>query len=120
MRRNRLKKKNYVIDKSMLPYGIKRRLEDEEYLKSYDGTTCVASDNGVDECGLPAVGCHIRAYENGISCGTGEKPDDNLTEALCQRHHTEQGNDEKWFWIQKVYKPQRRRAYREWKRCQIE
>jgi len=120
MRKKKPKKKHYVIDKSMLPFGIKGRLEDNDYLASYNGSTCNASDNGIDTCGKSAVGCHIRIGENGKSCGMGQKPDDDLTEALCGDHHAEQSGNEEWFWIEKVYKPQRRRAYLVWKNTAME
>lgn len=116
MRRKRLKKSHTPVDKSKLKFGLPEKIDDPEYLASYNGSACVASDNGIDLCGSPAVGCHIRAYENGKTCGGGEKPNDDLTESLCASHHTEQAQDEKWFWIERVYKPQRRRAYQRWKR----
>lgn len=116
MRRRRLKKKHTPIDKSQLPYGIRRRIDDPEYLDSYRHLTCAASRNGVDLCGADAIPAHIRTGEAGKSCGTAQKPDDDLTEALCDHCHRDQekhiGAD---WWLENVYKPQRRRAYRRWK-----
>lgn len=113
MRRKKLKKKHTPIDKSELKFGMERKIRDEKYLNSYRERTCVASDNGVDLCGDCAVAAHIRI---GSCAGMGQKPCDSLTVPLCDRHHREQHNtSEEWFWIEKVLKPQARRAYRNWK-----
>lgn len=106
-------KKRYKIDKSQLAIGIPQRIRDEQYLKSYKEETCVASDDGVAECGSPAIAAHIRCGQEG---GTGLKPPDDLTHALCDRHHKEQHNmSEETFIVEKIYKPSLRRKYREWK-----
>ena len=106
--------------KRQLMEKIRPRHRDRAYLDSYRETVCIASDNGIDICGEPAVGAHIRCGQEGA---TGLKPDDCLTHPLCQRHHDEQHactkqNAEEWFIIEKIYKPVRRRIYLEWKRDQ--
>lgn len=105
--------KRNSINKSQLRFGTKPKVLDEVYRKSYKDRLCAASRNGIDLCAGPAIGAHIRAGE---VAGTGTKPSDDLTEALCNECHMDQESHpgEKW-WFENVYKPQRRRAYREWK-----
>ncbi len=94
-------------------FGTKAKVTDEAYLKTYRDYPCAASDDGVNICGRDSVGCHIRTGE--VS-GIGTKPGHDLTEGLCHEHHMAQESQPgPEFWIERVYKPQRRRAYREWK-----
>lgn len=118
MRRKRKKTRpsHSKIDKSELKFGVRKRLRDREYLDSYEHEKCSASWNGVDLCSLPCIGAHIRT---GLEGGGSLKPDDDLTDGLCDGHHRDQENNPgpEW-WMENVYKPQRRRAYRKWKNDQ--
>ena len=102
-----------IIDKSQLAFGTRAKINDKEYRKSYASATCGASRNGIDLCGLPAVGAHCRTGEH---AGMGTKPSDDLTFPLCNDCHMEQERTPgpQW-WVQNVLKPQMRRRYREWK-----
>lgn len=105
--------KKYSIDKSQLLYGTKSKVYDEQYRKSYKDRPCAASRNGIDLCGDLSIGAHIRTGE---VAGMGTKPSDDLTEGLCNVCHMDQeAQPGPEWWIENVYKPQRRRAYREWK-----
>lgn len=101
------------IDKSQLRFGTRPKVEDDAYRKSYKDSTCAASRNGTDLCGMPSIGAHIRTGEY---AGGATKPSDDLTDALCHECHMDQESQPgpEW-WLERVYKPQRRRAYREWK-----
>ena len=87
-------------------------IRDRDYLDSYNGCNCFAcgSDYGV-------VGAHIRP---GSKAGTGRKPSDALTLALCFYCHAKEGGGPKKFWndlgwsIDQVKEIARER-YREWK-----
>lgn len=101
-----------MIDKSELPYGIRKRLRDRKYLDSFKSRTCMASDY-IDLCGRPSVGAHIRTGGEG---GAGLKPDDDLVVALCHECHMDQeANPGPEWWIERVFKPMMRRQYRRWK-----
>lgn len=101
------------IDKSELKYGTRPKVEDKAYLHSYRDRTCVASRNGIDLCGNPAVGAHVRVGE---TAGMGTKPGDNLTIPLCWQCHADQEAEPGYrWWVENVLKPMARRQYREWK-----
>lgn len=88
------------------------RYRNKAYLDSYKNKICIASDNGFDLCGEPAVGCHIRKGSEG---GASMKPDDCLTHPLCTRHHAYQhGMAEEMFILEYVYKPMTRRMFIQW------
>ncbi len=96
-------------DTSMLPYGIKRKLRDDKYRKSFKGQSCGA-------CGIndeTIVGAHIRTGEY---AGIGTKPDDNLIIGLCHACHLDQGDKPgaEWY-LENIVKPQARRNYEQWK-----
>lgn len=113
MRRNRPKKKRPVIDKSVLPFGCKVRLEDKAYLESYRSAKCIVC--GTTETVVPA---HIRSGWFGM----GNKPSDTLTLPLCHEHHAEQhktGEERFWMemkgWTIKRAKEVARQRYKVWK-----
>lgn len=105
--------KRHRIDKSVLAIGTRPKVEDEAYRRSFRDRTCIASYNGVDLCGLAAIGAHVRTGEY---AGIGTKPSDDLICPLCDTHHREQESQPgpEW-WMEKVLKPQLRRMHREWK-----
>ena len=93
MRARRLAKKHTPVDKSVLAFGIPKRVDDERYLKTFKGETCWNCGSG-DETVIPA---HIRAGHEG---GGGLKPGDDLTVPLCGRCHADQeGNPGPWWWL---------------------
>lgn len=100
------------IDKSKLKFGTRPKVRDDKYRKSYKDSVCHASRNGVDLCGMPAIGAHCRTGE---LAGMGTKPSDDLTWPLCNECHADQERNigAEW-WLEKVLKPQMRRRYREW------
>lgn len=107
------------IDKSQLKFGEVKRVRDRKYLDSFRDKVCLASDNGIDICGLPAIPAHIN---DGEMAGTANKAGDDLVYPLCDRHHKEQGsikdngyskNNRYWFWVEKCFKPMVRRWYRD-------
>ncbi len=101
------------VDKSVLEISEPERIVDHEYRQSYRDRTCEASDNGIDLCGKPCIGAHIRAGEYS---GGGQKPCDRLTIGLCDDHHRDQeANPGLEWWAKYVWKPSLRRRYREWK-----
>lgn len=106
-------KRRYRIDKSVLAIGTRPKIVDPAYRDSYRHRTCQASRNGVDLCGNPSIGAHVRTGE---CAGAGTKPSDDLTEALCDECHRDQESSPgpEW-WIENVYKPQLRRRYKLWK-----
>lgn len=101
------------IDKSQLKFGTRYKVEDDAYRKSYKDSVCHASRNGIDLCGLPAVGAHCRTGEY---AGGATKPSDDLTWPLCHKCHMDQEADPgpEW-WLENVLKPMMRRRYRKWK-----
>lgn len=102
------------IDKSQLLHGTRHKVVDHEYRKSFKDRLCIASDNGVDLCGLPAIGAHVRAGE---CAGMGTKPSDDLCAALCDEHHRfQEENPGADWWIEYCFKPILRRDYRTWKK----
>lgn len=102
------------IDKSVLTFGVPKKVEDPKYLDNYRHMTCNASDNGIDRCDQPCQGgAHVR---DGEVAGTANRPSDDLTESLCHRHHMDQeANPGEWWWFTYCYKPSLRRRYRRWK-----
>jgi len=107
------KNTRYRIDKSHLMFGESKRIVDPAWRKSFKDRTCTASPNGIDLCGLPAVGAHMN--DEGYS-GTGQKVSDDEIWPLCADCHREQTeNPGTSFWYHKVLKPQARRDYKSWK-----
>ncbi len=105
--------KTQRINKSALAIGTKPKVEDNAYRASFKDRTCEASSNGIDRCGLPCVGAHVRAGEY---AGIGTKPSDDLIAGLCHEHHADQeANPGADWWINNVFKPMLRRKYRKWK-----
>lgn len=104
------------IDKSVLAIGTRPKIDGKDgkkYRQSFKDRTCEASRDGINLCGRPAIGAHVRVGEY---AGTGTKPSDNLICGLCGECHADQeDNQGNWWWIEKVFKPQLRRNYREWK-----
>ena len=101
------------IDKTKLAIPTKGKIRDEKYLQSYRDRTCIASRNGIDICGLPAIAAHIRVGE---VAGIGTKPCDSLTIQLCWECHSSQHNNPEAEWlVNHVLKPMAKRQYREWK-----
>ena len=96
------------IDTSMLPHGIRRRMEDRTYLDSFRGRPCEAC--GTEDGTI--VAAHVSVGHEG---GQNRKADDNLTVALCSRCHESQGaNPGPWWWLQNFMKPMLRRRYQAW------
>jgi len=109
--------RRYKIDKSVLKYGTRKKVEDAGYRRSFKGNPCHASRNGIDLCGEleveTVVGAHINDEEHS---GTARKCDDDLIWPLCFTCHTDQtANPGASWWLNNVLKPQARRRYREWK-----
>lgn len=104
-----------MMDTSMLPFGLKKRIRDKDYRKSFKGSQCI-----VPECGntKSVVGAHIR---HGMTGGQSLKPPDNLILPLCGKHHTEEAKDQVKFWMKykgwsiDQVKEIARERYREWK-----
>lgn len=96
------------IDKSQLSIGEPFRLVDHAYRKSAQDRRCA-----VPGCqGGGVVLAHIRT---GHEAGVGQKPSDDASDFLCYGHHMQQeANPGPEWWIEFVYKPMRRAAYRAW------
>lgn len=102
------------IEKHLLGIPEERRTVDTAYRQSFKERVCEASDNGIDLCGLPCVGAHVRAGEY---AGHAQKPSDDLIVGLCVRHHAEQESESGLhWWMENVWKPMLRRRYREWRK----
>lgn len=88
------------------------RYRNKKYLKAFKDMTCIASKNGFDMCGEPAVGAHIRTGNEG---GVGLKPDDCLCHPLCDEcHKLQHSMSEEKFIIEYIYKPMIRRMFLLW------
>lgn len=85
------------------------RIRDREYLDSFRDRACEAC--GIEDGTI--VAAHVRAGHEG---GTGYKPSDDLTVALCfachQRQESEPGPE---WWFKNVFKVWLRKKYQEWK-----
>lgn len=90
-----------------------QRLIDKKYRESFKDSTCEASRDGVNLCGLPAVGAHCNDEEYS---GIAQKVTDQLIFPLCHECHLDQhANPGSSWWLNNVLKPQMRRRYRNWK-----
>ena len=102
-----------MMDTSMLPFGLKKRIRDKDYKKSFNGSNCIV-------CGATdtTVGAHIR---HGLTGGAGLKPSDALIMPLCSDHHTEEAKNQVKFWMERKgwsidqVKEIARSRYWEWK-----
>lgn len=120
LRRQRPAKKHLTIDKSVLPFGVRTRMEDKAYQRSAADRTCMACDLA----GRPSVPggvvlAHINLIENGA--GKGRKADDSDSVWLCGDHHRDMDTCEdrcRWLVIN-ILLPMRRRAYEEWKESDL-
>ena len=104
------------IDKSVLAISEAKRIVDKQYRASFKDSICLASRDGTNVCGRPAVGAHIN---DGEFSGFGQKASDDLIWPLCDEcHRSQHDNPGADWWLKNVLKPMARRKYRDWKKCE--
>lgn len=75
--------KRTPVDKSVLAFGIPRRVRDPDYLDSAKGRLCEVN---VEHDQETVCACHVSFHGSG---GMGIKPDDRLVFFLCAACHDE-------------------------------
>ena len=122
LRSKRKAKPHVPVNKSLLSFGEPERVRDRRWLDQAPEHLCAS-------CGKEAqVAAHIRTGNRG---GTGLKPGDDCSDWACSKCHFDQENTPGavwWYenvrkepttlgpqeWMDKVYIPKRKQAYREW------